>query len=119
MIERAIPKAAMTAAKLAVEREMRSRTYDRHAYDDEVFGEGVAGIAREALQAAAPHMSEAAHWSPADDSAGVIEVMTMVLVAHQRIDNRSCLCGWAELGKSHPAHQAAMLAAEGFDFGAA
>lgn len=35
------------------------------------------------------------------------------LVAHQRFDNRSCLCGWAELGKSHPRHVAGVLAAAG------
>lgn len=28
-----------------------------------------------------------------------------VLIAHQRLDIRSCLCGWAELGLSHAAHQ--------------
>ena len=32
-----------------------------------------------------------------------------VLVAHQRRDIGSCLCGWAQLGKSHPRHQVAML----------
>ncbi len=32
-----------------------------------------------------------------------------VLTIHQRRDAGSCLCGWAELGRSHPAHQAAML----------
>lgn len=33
-----------------------------------------------------------------------------VLVAHQRRDNGGpCLCGWNELGKSHPGHQAAVL----------
>ena len=31
-----------------------------------------------------------------------------VLVAHQR-HRGGCLCGWAELGKSHPGHQVAML----------
>jgi hypothetical protein len=31
---------------------MESRTYDRHAYNDEVFAEGVADIARAALAAA-------------------------------------------------------------------
>lgn len=36
-----------------------------------------------------------------------------VLIAHQRRDNRSCICGWAELGKSHPAHQVKMLAEAG------
>lgn len=33
----------------------------------------------------------------------------LILVAHQRRDISSCLCGWAELGKSHARHQAAML----------
>ena len=33
----------------------------------------------------------------------------LILVAHQRRDISSCLCGWAELGKSHPGHQVAML----------
>lgn len=32
-----------------------------------------------------------------------------ILIAHQRRDIRGCLCGWSELGKSHPAHQVAML----------
>lgn len=32
-----------------------------------------------------------------------------ILIAHQRRDIGSCLCGWAELGKSHAAHQAAEL----------
>jgi len=32
-----------------------------------------------------------------------------ILVAHQRRDFGSCLCGWAELGKSHPRHQVEML----------
>lgn len=32
-----------------------------------------------------------------------------ILVAHQRRDFGSCLCGWSELGKSHAAHQVKML----------
>jgi hypothetical protein len=32
----------------------------------------------------------------------------LVLVAHQR-HRGGCLCGWNELGKSLPGHQAAML----------
>ena len=32
-----------------------------------------------------------------------------LLTAHQRRDVRSCLCGWNELGASHPGHQAAVL----------
>lgn len=38
-----------------------------------------------------------------------IEAVTKVLVAHQRRDNSSCLCGWARLGFSHPTHQAALV----------
>lgn len=45
-------KAQRKAARRAVEREMRSRTYDRHAYDDDVFKEGVRDIADAALRAA-------------------------------------------------------------------
>lgn len=37
------------------------------------------------------------------------ETAEAILVAHQRRDCGSCLCGWSELGKSHPAHQVAML----------
>lgn len=36
-----------------------------------------------------------------------------VLVAHQRQTSQFCLCGWGELGKSHPEHVAAMLDAAG------
>lgn len=36
-----------------------------------------------------------------------------VLVAHQRRDIGSCLCGWSELGKSHADHVAAVLDAAG------
>jgi hypothetical protein len=36
-----------------------------------------------------------------------------ILIAHQRRDVGSCLCGWAELGKSHAAHQVAMLCEAG------
>ncbi len=32
-----------------------------------------------------------------------------ILIAHQRRDAGSCLCGWAELGKSHAGHQAGEL----------
>jgi hypothetical protein len=32
-----------------------------------------------------------------------------ILTAHQRQDYKGCICGWSELGKSHPAHQVAML----------
>lgn len=37
------------------------------------------------------------------------EIAEAILVAHQRHDIRGCLCGWSELGKSHPRHQVAML----------
>ncbi len=40
--------------------------------------------------------------------------MEEVLIEHQRQSTDSCLCGWAKLGHSHPAHQAAALAAAGF-----
>lgn len=36
-----------------------------------------------------------------------------ILIAHQRRDVGSCLCGWAELGKSYAGHQAAELRAAG------
>lgn len=36
-----------------------------------------------------------------------------VLVAHQRRDSASCLCGWSELGHSFAEHQAAVLDAAG------
>lgn len=39
----------------------------------------------------------------------VTEAAEAILVAHQRRDLGSCLCGWSELGKSHPGHQVAML----------
>ncbi len=32
----------------------------------------------------------------------------LILIAHQR-HRGGCLCGWSELGKSHPGHQAVML----------
>jgi hypothetical protein len=39
----------------------------------------------------------------------VTEAAATVLVAHQRKDIGSCLCGWAELGRSHAVHQAVQL----------
>lgn len=39
----------------------------------------------------------------------VSEVAEAILIAHQRMDAGSCVCGWSELGKSHPAHQVRML----------
>lgn len=32
-----------------------------------------------------------------------------ILIAHQRRDIGACVCGWDELGRSHPGHQVAML----------
>ncbi|WP_213002665.1 hypothetical protein [Winogradskya consettensis] len=32
-----------------------------------------------------------------------------LLIAHQRRDVQGCLCGWAELGKSHAGHQVGVL----------
>jgi hypothetical protein len=37
------------------------------------------------------------------------ETAEAILIAHQRRDYRGCLCGWSDLGKSHPGHQVAML----------
>lgn len=36
------------------------------------------------------------------------QVAELILINHQR-HRGGCLCGWAELGKSHPGHQVAML----------
>lgn len=36
-----------------------------------------------------------------------------VLIAHSRMDIASCLCGWSELGRSHPGHQVRMLTGAG------
>ncbi len=41
------------------------------------------------------------------------QLAAAVLVAHQRRDIGSCLCGWSELGKSHAEHVAAVLEAAG------
>lgn len=41
----------LEAVKTAIRRVMVNRTYDRHAYDDDVFSEGVADITKEALTA--------------------------------------------------------------------
>ena len=32
-----------------------------------------------------------------------------VLVAHQRVNLTACLCGWADLGRSHADHVARVL----------
>lgn len=42
------------------------------------------------------------------------EAAELILVAHQRHNAASCLCGWAELGRSHARHQVAKLAEAGF-----
>lgn len=39
----------------------------------------------------------------------VEQIAEAVLIAHQRFNSGSCLCGWSELGKSHAGHQTAML----------
>lgn len=49
----------------------------------------------------------------AQSADGIAAEAMLILVAHQRYDITGCLCGWAELGKSHAAHQAAMLAEAG------
>jgi hypothetical protein len=42
-----------------------------------------------------------------------VERAGSLLIAHQRRDAGSCLCGWDEVGKSHAAHQADELARTG------
>jgi len=39
---------------------------------------------------------------------GPMQDAELILIAHQR-HRGGCLCGWSELGKSLPGHQAAML----------
>lgn len=34
------------------------------------------------------------------------EVLVNTLVYHQHREDSSCICGWAELGRSHPEHVA-------------
>jgi hypothetical protein len=51
--------------------------------------------------------------SAARDPAWTDKAAEAVLLAHLRRDIRGCLCGWAELGKSHPVHQVAMLRGAG------
>lgn len=43
----------------------------------------------------------------------VEEAAEVVLTAHQRRDIQGCICGWSELGRSHPKHQVAMLCEAG------
>lgn len=40
------------------------------------------------------------------------DALEAVLVAHQRRDSGSCLCGWSDLGLSHPGHQADAILAQ-------
>lgn len=40
------------------------------------------------------------------------EVLFDVLVYHYRTDSSGCGCGWAELGRSHPAHVIDVYVAE-------
>jgi hypothetical protein len=50
-----------------------------------------------------------------------ISAAEAILIAHQRRDVGSCLCGWSELGRTHAGHQVKMLAEAGvlIDVGAA
>lgn len=41
------------------------------------------------------------------------DLAAAVLVAHQRRDAGSCLCGWSELGRSHARHVAEVLRVAG------
>lgn len=53
-----------------------------------------------------------------DASVQPVERVRALLIAHQRRDVGSCLCGWDELGRSHAGHvaytldRAGLLAAE-------
>jgi len=38
-----------------------------------------------------------------------------VLIAHQRKDISGCICGWSELGRSHPRHQVEMIKEAGIE----
>jgi len=38
-----------------------------------------------------------------------VDLAVYLLILHQRKDSQSCLCGWGELGRSHPEHQANVL----------
>ena len=42
-----------------------------------------------------------------------IEQAATVMISHQRISSQYCLCGWGELGASHPKHVAQALADAG------
>ena len=46
-----VTKKQMKSVRRAVAKEMRARTYDRHAYDEAVFKEGVRDIADAAVRA--------------------------------------------------------------------
>lgn len=41
------------------------------------------------------------------------QLAASILVAHQRRDSASCLCGWSHLGRSHAEHVAGVLADAG------
>lgn len=47
-------------------------------------------------------------WAVRNSGTTTDEVAQAILTAHQR-HRGGCLCGWSELGKSHPGHQVAML----------
>ena len=38
-----------------------------------------------------------------------LNLTAAVLVAHQRVNMTACLCGWADLGRSHAVHVARVL----------
>lgn len=44
-----------------------------------------------------------------DERNTITDRVSYVLSAHQRFDVGGCLCGWNELGKSHPRHVADAL----------
>ena len=89
-----IPSKALLAAHDAIENRMRSRTYDKHAYNNEVFLEGVADIAYAALEAAAPHLVAAAEArgrkQAADDIAFLRQLIAEVREDHSPLSDGSC-----------------------------
>lgn len=42
--------------------------------------------------------------------AQAIAVLPGILTDHQRMDIKGCLCGWADIGKSHAVHVAQVVA---------
>lgn len=75
---------------------------------------GLPGSNGEARIAIGPEAKYVETWLDDASSRELIAVTiadaTEILTAHQRQSSEACLCGWAELGQSHAAHQAEKLA---------